>query len=98
MAANFIGLIYGATSGRIYAIINPDDDQELDNPRWLLLQVGLPLDAPEPERPPGLDPEVEVPPAIRREPLALLRMRRDEYMACTHHDQVQAFVTKTLRA
>ena len=38
MAEN-VGLICGAITGQIYAVINPDDDSELDNPRWLLIQV-----------------------------------------------------------
>lgn len=48
MAEN-VGLICGAITGNIYAIINPDDDSELDNPRWLLIQVGVQSDAPERE-------------------------------------------------
>lgn len=38
MAANFIGVVRGANTGIVYAVINPDDDVELDNPRHLLLQ------------------------------------------------------------
>lgn len=39
MAAKFIGVIRSATTGDILAVINPDDDSELDNPRWLLLRT-----------------------------------------------------------
>lgn len=39
MAAEYIGVICGALSGRAYAVINPDDDGELDNPRLLLLKI-----------------------------------------------------------
>jgi hypothetical protein len=34
-----VGLICGASTGRVYAIINPDEDSELENPRWLLIKV-----------------------------------------------------------
>src|SRR5215831_8542533 len=37
MPKNFIGVIRGANSGTIYAVVNPNDDSELDNPRLLLL-------------------------------------------------------------
>lgn len=40
MAADNIGVICGAVTGMVYAVINPDDDSELDNPRLLLLQAG----------------------------------------------------------
>lgn len=75
MAEN-VGLICGAITGNIYAIINPDDDSELDNPRWLLIQVGVQsADGPPPER----------------EPVMMVRMPMTNYMACNSHDQVQAF-------
>lgn len=38
MASNFIGAIVGA-DGTIHAIVNPDNDSELDNPRLLLLRT-----------------------------------------------------------
>lgn len=38
MAQDFIGVIVGANSGTPVAVINPDDDSELDNPRLLLIQ------------------------------------------------------------
>lgn len=38
MASEFIGVIRGAGSGMVYAIVNPDADAELDNPRLLLLR------------------------------------------------------------
>lgn len=40
MTQKFIGAIVNADTGVIYAVINPDDDSELDNPRWLLLRTG----------------------------------------------------------
>lgn len=40
MASQFIGAIVGSVTGNVYAIINPDEDSELDNPRHLLLQAG----------------------------------------------------------
>jgi hypothetical protein len=73
--AKRIGLICGALTGHVFAVINPDEDEELDDPRWLLMQI---------------DSE-------RREPLLMLRVDREEYMACTHHDQVQK-VANRLRA
>jgi hypothetical protein len=36
MASERIGVICGAITGRVIAVINPDDDAELDNPRLLL--------------------------------------------------------------
>jgi hypothetical protein len=36
--SDFIGVIRSATTGEIYAVVNPDDDSELDNPRFLLLK------------------------------------------------------------
>ena len=38
MAQDFIGVIIAANSGTPIAVINPDDDSELDNPRLLLIQ------------------------------------------------------------
>lgn len=34
-----VGLVCGAATGTVYAVINPDDDAELDNPRWLLIKI-----------------------------------------------------------
>jgi hypothetical protein len=39
MMNTLVGLICGASTGRVYAIINPDEDSELENPRWLLIKV-----------------------------------------------------------
>lgn len=44
MASKFIGCIISADTGELYAVINPDNDYELDNPRWLLMR-GLATDA-----------------------------------------------------
>jgi len=38
MASQNIGVVIGANSGTVYAVVNPDDDSELDNPRWLLIR------------------------------------------------------------
>jgi len=38
MASDSIGVIRGAETGHIYAIVNPDDDSELDNPQLMLLR------------------------------------------------------------
>lgn len=35
----FVGLVCGALTGKVYAVINPDEDEELDNPRWLLIKI-----------------------------------------------------------
>ena len=39
MANTHVGVVCGAATGQVYAVINPDDDSELDNPRWLLLKI-----------------------------------------------------------
>jgi hypothetical protein len=36
--SDFIGVVRSATTGEIFAVINPDDDSELNNPRWLLIK------------------------------------------------------------
>jgi len=36
--ADYIGLLVGANTDRVYAVINPDHDHELENPRHLLIQ------------------------------------------------------------
>jgi hypothetical protein len=36
--SNFIGVIRNAETKEIYAVVNPDQDHELDNPRWMLLK------------------------------------------------------------
>ena len=36
----FIGAVVGATTGHIYAVINPDNDSELDSPSHLALKGG----------------------------------------------------------
>jgi hypothetical protein len=41
MAHNNVGMVCGAATGQVYAIINPDDDSELYNPRWLLLKIAI---------------------------------------------------------
>lgn len=38
MPSQYIGLIVGAQTRRVYAVVNPEFDIELDNPRHLLLQ------------------------------------------------------------
>jgi len=38
MASRYVGVIVGGDSGEIYAVINPDTDRQLNNPRFWLLQ------------------------------------------------------------
>ena len=38
MESQWIGVLRGVLSKRVYAVINPDDDGQLDNPRFLLIQ------------------------------------------------------------
>jgi hypothetical protein len=40
MASKFIGVLRSSTTGAVLAVINPDDDSELDSPRWLLMRPG----------------------------------------------------------
>lgn len=65
-----IGVLIGAISRRVYAVINPDDEAELDNPRWLLIQND------------------------EKEPVVLLRIARDDYMAATSIEEVAALVER----
>jgi hypothetical protein len=37
--SDFIGVVRNAETKQIMMVINPDEDSELDNPRWLLLKV-----------------------------------------------------------
>ena len=39
MSSEFIGVIRDAETKDILAVINPDNDVELDNPRWLLIRI-----------------------------------------------------------
>lgn len=92
-----VGLVCGAITGKIYAVINPDDDAELDNPRWLLIKLGT-LKPQEDWQPPDDDPNASAPLVPNdREPLLLLRMPLEDYMACGHHDEVQAFATRVFQ-
>lgn len=36
MASNFVGAVIGVNTRTPYAVINTDDDGELDNPKYLL--------------------------------------------------------------
>jgi hypothetical protein len=36
--SEFIGVVRSMQSGTILAVINPDSDDELDDPRWLLIR------------------------------------------------------------
>jgi hypothetical protein len=38
MASQFIGVIRSASSGQVLAVVNPDEDAELNNPRLLLIR------------------------------------------------------------
>jgi hypothetical protein len=42
--SEWIGVIRNATTGLILAVVNPDEDTELDNPRLLLLRGGAELE------------------------------------------------------
>jgi hypothetical protein len=53
----------------IIAVINPDDDSELDNPRWLLFQGN-------------------------GEPLMMVKVPRDQYMAALSMEDVAAIVER----
>lgn len=44
--ATQVGLVCGAETGTVFAVINPDEDSELDNPRWLLIQIAIALREP----------------------------------------------------
>jgi hypothetical protein len=37
--SEFIGVVRDVETGAVLMVINPDDDSELDNPRWLLLKA-----------------------------------------------------------
>ena len=37
--ADNVGLYCGSTSGKVFMVINPDSDSELDKPCWLQLGV-----------------------------------------------------------
>lgn len=90
MASEFIGAIVGAVSGTVYAVINPDEDAELDNPRLLLLQA-------HPETLPPYDEEKdEQPPPIpgEREPMAMVRIPRGDYMAALTMQDVADIIAR----
>jgi hypothetical protein len=36
--SQFIGVIRSALTGKIYGVVNPDEDEELDSPNWLLVR------------------------------------------------------------
>jgi hypothetical protein len=72
MASELIGLIVGYTTGIVHAVINPDDDAELDNPRWLLHQVKP--DPPEDTPPTDGDDQ------LTYEPMTMVTVPRGEYM------------------
>jgi hypothetical protein len=66
----WIGVLIGVESKRIYAVINPDDDTELDSPRWWLIQNEL------------------------KEPVRLIRIGREDYMAALSMDDVAVIVAR----
>ena len=70
MASQWVGVLRGVLSKRIYAVINPDDDVELDNPRFLLMQNE------------------------EKEPVALIRVSRGEYMGAFRMEQVAEIVDR----
>jgi hypothetical protein len=38
--SKFVGVVRDYETKEVLAIINPDDDAELDNPRWMLIKGG----------------------------------------------------------
>lgn len=68
--SNWIGILIGVESRSIYAVINPDDDSELDSPRWWLIQNEL------------------------KEPVRLIRIGREDYMAALSMDDVARIVER----
>lgn len=58
MPSEYIAVVRTLLSKKLVATLNPDDDAQLDNPRWLLIQH------------------------IDREPVALIKLKRDDYMQC----------------
>jgi hypothetical protein len=102
MAKEFIGVIVGANSGQIYAVINPDDDSELGNPRLLLIQSGPPrfrlVDASRYTLPNGAEPvmfyEIEPDTPATREPMRMVRIPRGEYQRALTLSDVAALIAR----
>lgn len=95
MAAQFIGAIVGSVTGNVYAIINPDDDSELDNPRHLLLQSGTPSRFERVVEEEGEEPYYRpIVGYVDREPMMMVRIARDQYMAALSMDDVAAIVSR----
>jgi hypothetical protein len=92
----YIGVIIGANTGQIYAVINPDDDSELDNPRLLMLQASagqiMPINF-DPDNPPRLEDL----PQYEREPMRMVKVPRGQYEAANSMDVVAQIVTELLR-
>lgn len=88
MAKTYVGLVCGATTGRVYAVVNPDDDSELDNPRFLLLGVGMASN--QTTLAPPFTPSEEEPgePPPLREPITLIKIPLALYMTFTNPDQI----------
>ncbi len=42
MASRYIGIVAGEHTGRVYSVINPETDEELDNPNHLDITVEKP--------------------------------------------------------
>jgi hypothetical protein len=40
MTSEYVGVVRDFETKEVLAVINPDDDSELDNPRWLLIKSG----------------------------------------------------------
>jgi hypothetical protein len=106
MAKEFIGVIIGANSGQIYAVINPDDDSELDNPRLLLLQGGPPqyklADMSNLTR---VDDRIDVPALfemapdqpVTREPMRMVKVSRGDYMVALSMQDVTRIIAELSR-
>lgn len=39
MTSRFLGLLIGERTHAVYSIIEPDNDADLDNPRWLFMHT-----------------------------------------------------------
>lgn len=70
MPSEYVAVVRTLLSKKLVATLNPDDDAQLDNPRWLLIQH------------------------VDREPVALIKLKRDDYMKCLSFKALEAAVEK----
>jgi hypothetical protein len=106
MASDYIGVIVGANSGIVVAVINPDDDSELDNPRLLLLQTSAPLyRMVDPSAYTLTDGSSDIGPFYEmlrddpgpREPVTMVRVPRDQYARALSMEDVANIVAAVAR-